>query len=107
MDESYISKRLTQLRMEKGVSARVMSIEIEQANNYITNIENQKALPSMKGLFLICEYFDISLKEFFDVENESPTLLNELIEELKRLNPKTLGHLLEITRELNKKHYNN
>jgi len=106
MNESYISKRLTQLRTEKRVSAREMSTAMEQANNYITNIENQNALPSMKGLFLICEYFDISPKEFFDEENASPTLLNALIEELKGVNPETLRHLLGIAREIKKEHSN-
>jgi len=106
MNESYISKRLTQLKNEKGVSARELSTAIKQANNYITNIENQKALPSMRGLFLICEYFDISPKEFFDEENTSPTLLNELIEELKGVNPKTLRHLLGVAREIKKEHSN-
>lgn len=57
MDEQYIyeqnfSKRLAQLRMNKGVSARDMSLSIGQNAGYINNIENGKALPSMANLLL-------------------------------------------------------
>lgn len=57
MDEQYIyeqnfSKRLAQLRMNKGVSARDMSLSIGQNAGYINNIENGKALPSMANFFI-------------------------------------------------------
>ena len=54
--EERFSKRLIQLRMQKGVSAREMSLSIGQNASYINNIETGKALPSMNGFFYICEY---------------------------------------------------
>lgn len=56
MTEKEFSLRLAQLRGEKGVSARDMSLSIGQNASYINNIENGKALPSMTGFFYICEY---------------------------------------------------
>ena len=103
MEVTFISKRIAQLRMLKDVSARDMSLSIGQANNYISNIENEKALPSIQGLFYICEYFDISLKDFFDEENKSPALLNALIKEAKVLTPKALEHCLGLIHELKEK----
>ena len=52
MTEKEFSLRLAQLRSEKGVSARDMSLSIGQNASYINNIENGKALPSMTGFFL-------------------------------------------------------
>ena len=100
MDETYISQRLARLRTEKGVSARNMSLSIGQTNNYISNIENGRSLPSIQGLFYICEYLKMPLKDFFDEGNTNPTLLNELIEELKPLNSKALEHVLGFVREM-------
>ena len=100
MDETFIAKRLARLRTEKGVSARDMSLSMGQANNYISNIENGKSSPSIQGLFYIFDYFKISPRDFFDEENTNPSLLNELIEELKPLNSKALEHVLGFVREL-------
>lgn len=45
-----------------------MSQELGMANSYIFNIENDYAYPTMTIFFAICEYFDITPKEFFDWE---------------------------------------
>ena len=58
------SIRLSNLREQKGVSARDMSISLGQNLGYINNIENGKSLPSMSMFFYICEYLDISEKDF-------------------------------------------
>lgn len=51
MDERGFCDRLSQLRMQKGVSARDMSLSIGQNPGYINNIETGKALPSMSNFF--------------------------------------------------------
>jgi len=100
MYEEYLQDRLASLRMQKGVSARDMSLTLGQADNYINAIENKKSLPSMTAFFIICEYLGISPKEFFDEETQNPALLNELISELKGLNDAALTHTLGLIREL-------
>lgn len=104
MYENFIPERLASLRMQKAVSARDMSLSLGQANNYINNIENKKSLPSMQSFFYICEYLDVTPMEFFDEENLYPTILKELIEEAKKLNSKSISHLLGIMKELNQSH---
>lgn len=84
------SARLSQLRMQKGVSARDMSLSIGQNAGYINNIETGKALPSMMGFVYICDYLGISPKEFFDYDTKDPTQLDALHENLKRLNARQL-----------------
>jgi transcriptional regulator with XRE-family HTH domain len=102
MDDNFFAIRLAKLRTERDVSAREMSLDIGQAHNYIANIESGKSQPSMQGFYYICEYLKISPKEFFDEGSTNPALLNELLEELKSLNNKTLEHVLALVRELKK-----
>lgn len=99
--EEFLPQRLTQLRMQKNVSARDMSLSLGQANNYINSIENRKALPSMQSFFYICEYLGVTPQEFFDEGNACPARLRELMDEAKRLDDNALGHLLALMRELN------
>lgn len=42
MFEDFFCKRLTELRLEKGVSARDMSLSLGQSESYINHIENKK-----------------------------------------------------------------
>ena len=99
--EEFLPQRLTQLRMQKNVSARDMSLSLGQANNYINSIENRKALPSMQSFFYICEYLGVTPQEFFDEGNACPVRLRELMDEAKRLDESAHVHLLALMRELN------
>lgn len=49
MCKEAFSKRLVQLRMAKGVSARDMSLSLGQNPGYINSIENNKTFPSMSN----------------------------------------------------------
>lgn len=100
MDENFIQERIAQLRTNKGVSARDMSLTLGQSESYINTIENKKSLPSMTVFLYICEYFGVSAKEFFDEGNDNPVKLKELIEDLKRLDDKALSHIAGLAREL-------
>lgn len=102
MYENFISDRLAKLRMQKGISARDMSLSLGQANNYINTIENRKSLPSMQSFFYICEFLGVTPQEFFDEENAVPATLREIITEAKKLDENTMTHILSIMKELNK-----
>lgn len=101
--EEKFAERLTQLRMNKGVSARDMSLSIGQNAGYINNIENKNNLPSMSAFFYICEYLNITPKEFFDFESDDPKKLNGVIEDLKKLTPERLDNVLAIIHDLTSK----
>lgn len=51
MYEEQFSKRLTELRTQKGVSARDMSLSIGQNPGYIRAIESGTAFPTMANFF--------------------------------------------------------
>lgn len=90
----FFSQRLSELRTQKGVSARDMSLSLGQCESYINKIENHKSLPSMNVFFYICDYLDIQPKDFFDISIESPTTTNELLAKMIKLNPKQQEHIL-------------
>lgn len=103
MYENEFQARLAQLREQKGVSARDMSLSIGQNPGYINNIETGKALPSMSGFFYICEYLGLEPKDFFDTGTRDPEKLNDLIEDLKKLDDKQLENIAAIIHGLVKK----
>lgn len=103
MYDDFTQSRIAQLRLQKDVSARDMSLSLGQNINYINQIENKKALPSLQGLFYICEYFQISPQQFFDEGNAYPAELSDLINELKNLDRTALDHITWLVKELNSK----
>lgn len=102
MYEDVFTARLTQLRAQKGVSSRDMSLSLGQNHGYIQAIENGKSLPSMTVFFYICEYLGISPKEFFDTEIENPSHLSALVENLKQLDFSRLEAITAVVREFRK-----
>lgn len=102
MEEKF-AERLAKLRLNKGVSARDMSLSIGQSEGYINNIENKKNYPSMASFFYMCEYLGITPKEFFDYDLENPKLSEELINEIKHLDYAETNHILEIVKDINKR----
>ncbi len=91
--------RLTNLRIQKGVSARDMSLSLGQSESYINKIENRRTLPSFMGFIYICEYFEITPEEFFS-NSTSPKRTNELLEELKKLTPEQTEHILQVVKDI-------
>lgn len=96
MEKEDFIDRLVKLRMNKGVSARDMSLSIGQNPGYINNIESGKNFPTMQGFFYICEYFQITPKEFFDTETTDPPKTKELIEATKDLSYEQLDMLVKL-----------
>lgn len=103
MYEKEFSQRLAQLRLQKGISARDMSLSIGQNPGYINTIENGKSFPTMTNFFYICEYLNITPKEFFDMSSDNPEKLKELTENIKLLNSSQLDAVTMIVNELLKK----
>lgn len=60
MYEKFFRERITQLRMQKGVSEYKMSYDLGHSRGYVYNISSGKALPPMKEFFSICEYFGVT-----------------------------------------------
>ncbi|MFZ7121616.1 MAG: helix-turn-helix domain-containing protein [Eubacteriaceae bacterium] len=102
MYENFFSERISQLRTSKGVSARDMSLSIGQSESYINKIENGKTFPSMQVFFYICEYLNISPRDFFDDEIKNPVLIQSIINDLTALDEKQIMNISEIVNGLKK-----
>ena len=103
MNQHEFVQRLIQLRLEKGVSARDMSLSLGQSPNYINNIETGTNLPSMSSFFYICEYFNITPAEFFDRDNLNPIQIRDICDNLKHLDKHQIDLVLELIKELGNK----
>ena len=102
MEKLNFAKRLVELRMSKGVSARDMSLSLGQSPDYINNIENGVNYPSMTMFFYICDYFGITPKEFFDFEVSDPAKVNELMDISQKLNSNQLDILIRLAMDIQK-----
>lgn len=98
--EEFFRQRLSQLRIQKGVSARDMSLSLGQSESYINKIESGKAFPSMQIFFYICDYFGIAPRDFFDEGSRNPATLNELFSDIKVLTDSQISCIACIVREL-------
>ena len=102
IEKADFIKRLVDLRMAKGVSARDMSLSIGQSPGYINNIENGVNYPSMTVFFYICDYLGISPKDFFDTEAANPPKIHALLTAVHGLSDAQLDNLIAIAADLNR-----
>ena len=102
MDAKFIRDRITQLRIQKGVSEYQMSYDLGRSRSYIYNISSGKSLPPMAEFLEICDYFGITPSQFFDDTSENPFLVQSAIEEIKKLNDDDLMLAISNIRRLNK-----
>ena len=103
MEEKDFSLRLARLREKKGVSARDMSLSIGQNPGYINNIETGKSMPSLTGIFYICEYLGVTPSEFFDLESTNPGTIDAIVQDMKHLDDAQLDTIAALVKGLRKK----
>lgn len=97
---NFVCERIAELRTQKGVSARDMSLSLGQSTSYINKIENRRTLPSLPGLIYICEYFKITPMEFFDTQSKDPNGISQLAGEIKKLSPDQIEHIMLIIKDI-------
>ena len=102
MDIEFVRERITQLRIQKGVSEYKMSYDLGHSRGYINNISSGKSMPPMSEFLQICEYLEITPSQFFNDSREYPALLQTAIEELKKLSDDDLVLIISNMRRLNK-----
>ncbi len=91
MDKLFIKNRYSTIRNSHNISARKLSLELGQSSEYINQIENGKNLPSIEGLLNFCEYFHISVSEFFEENFKYPIEYKEIISNLNKLDSQELS----------------
>lgn len=98
--EKMTQERIAALCLSRSVSERKVSNDLGHSDGYLNSITRGRALPAMKEFFYICEYFNITPKEFFEDGSSDPAFLRELIADLKRLDAKQLEHLSALVKTM-------
>ena len=88
--DAFIRNRITELRLEKNVSEHKMSLDLGKSGAYIRSITNGTALPSLKELFNIMAYFNMTPAEFFAPTEDKLTTYFHLCAQLRTLNEENL-----------------
>ena len=102
MDTDYIVKRITDLRLKKGVAEHRMSLDLGHSRSYMQGISSGRALPSMTEFLAICDYLEVTPKDFFDEGNTNPTLLQATLDKLKGLHESDLLIIYTMAERLQK-----
>ena len=100
IDPDFIKERITQLRLEKGVSEYQMSYDLGRSRSYIYNISSGRSLPPMTEFLQICDYFGITPAQFFDTSSNNSALLATAVNELAKLNDDDLLLIMNVVRRL-------
>ena len=100
--EEFVRNRITQLRLNKGISEYQLSYDLGHSRGYINNISSGKSLPSLSEFFYICDYFEITPQEFFDLQHDNPVLITKAVDELRNLNDDDILLVLTLINRLNK-----
>jgi len=102
MYETFVKDRITQLRLQKGVSEYQMSYDLGHSRGYIYNISSGKSLPPLSEFFAICDYFNITPMEFFNDKTDYPELIQKALEGMRTLNDDDLLLVLNLINRLKK-----
>lgn len=100
MDTDFIRNRITELRLQKGISEHRMSLDLGHARSYIHGIVSGKTLPSMTEFLYICEYFGITPTQFFSVGEERSLLAMEIGKECENLTEEEKAMILYIIKKM-------
>lgn len=83
--DEFIRTRITELRILKNISEHRMSLDLDKSGSYIRGITSGAALPSLKELFNIIAYFNMTPAEFFAPMEDAKTPYHQLCEKLRTL----------------------
>lgn len=100
MDAQFIRNRILSLVLKMNLSESKTSTDLGRSNSYIRNITSGKSLPSMTEFLNICNYFEITPKEFFDEDLQDPQAVHKLYKIAKQLPAEDLNILLLLAEHL-------
>ena len=100
--ERFVRDRITQLRLQRGISEYQLSYDLGHSRSYIYNITSGKSLPPLSEFFAICEYFGITPSEFFDDKLPNPELIHKAVKGLKNLDDCDVLLILNFINRLNR-----
>lgn len=92
--EEFVRTRITELRLRKDVSEHRMSLDLDKSPSYIRSITNGPALPSLRELFNIIRYFNMTPAEFFSPTENKGSATAQLRERLEHTDEDTIAKVV-------------
>lgn len=81
----FVRSRITELRIKHDVSEHKMSLDLDKSGSYIRSITSGASMPSVKELFNIISYFEMTPADFFAPLSTEDTPCNAICERLRSL----------------------
>ena len=81
----FVRTRITELRIQKDVSEHKMSLDLDKSGSYIRGITSGASMPSVKELFNIISYFDMTPVDFFAPLGTEDAPYSNICERLRTL----------------------
>lgn len=81
----FVRSRITELRIKRNVSEHKMSLDLDKSGSYIRGITSGASMPSVKELFNIISYFDITPVDFFAPLGTEDAPYSDICERLRSL----------------------
>ena len=103
INKDFIRNRISQIRQEKGASARSLSLDLGYSSEATNQIETGRANPTLEYIMTFCDHFGLTIGEFFNEELTYPIQLKELIKKLGTLNSAELATVSDMVTHLTKK----
>lgn len=88
--EDFIRKRITELRISQNVSEHRMSLDLDKSGSYVRGITSGAALPSLRELFNIIAYFNMTPVDFFAPLEIKDTQYHQICERMRTMNDEDL-----------------
>lgn len=100
---SFLADRITELRMQKGVTESRMSKDLGRATGYVNRITTGRGYPGYQELLHICRYLGVTPANFF-CAGEEYCPKRGLPEKMKQLSAEELQIVENIVDSILKKH---
>ena len=94
MDKEFIKNRVYSIRSSHNISARSLSLELGMSSEYVNQLEMGRMNPSLEFLINFCDYFHLTLSEFFDEGNNYPVEVKNILSILNHFSKEQVEKLI-------------
>ena len=93
MDYALLGKRIKEYRVKRNLTQEVLSEKVEISSVFLSQIENNKRIPSLETVYKVAKALNISIDSLFDDEL---TPYQELEYLLTKFTEEEIQHIIKI-----------
>ncbi len=95
MDRDFIKDRVSAIRYAHNMSARSLSLNLGMSSEYVNQLEMGRMSPSVDFLINFCDYFGLTMSEFFDENVVYPCETKRIVKYLNSLSHESVQKLMD------------